>query len=360
MGVLRGARGAGTALAGLVLAALLAALVALSVRDGTTGTYPFATVARGALALAGLADPLGSPLQTIVELRLWRALTAAGVGASLALSGAYLQGLFRNALASPSVIGGTSGSVLGASLAIALVGGFGPTLVVERSGLLSPLFVTLCATLGALLVLGVVLLLAGRGGRVSAPTLLLAGMAINTVCAGLLAALQSFTLEDYEISRALLAWTFGTLDDRSGVQVLLVLLGLALATLLIPFVALELDLIGGGDEDAAALGVPVGRVRLLVLLAAALAAAVSVSVAGQIAFVGLMVPHAVRAFAGSAHRAVLPLSLLTGGVFLLGCDVLQRAVLPAVYLRPGVVMSLLGGPFFLFLLFRERKELVAW
>ena len=204
------------------------------------------------------------------------------------------------------------------------------------------------------------LFLAGGGERPSVPALLLAGMALNALCAGLLAALQSFTLSDVQVARALFAWAFGTLDDRSAPQVGLVWAALALGLVALPFVARELDLLAGGDEDAAALGVSVRGVRVVVLLLAAALAAAAVSVAGQILFVGLIVPHALRMLTGSAHRTLLPLSALGGGLLVLACDVLQRALLPGIDLRPGVTMSLLGAPFFLWLLSRRREALRSW
>lgn len=329
-------------------------------REGASGAFGWGELWRALGACVGLDEPLDGQRQTIARLRLLRALTAGGVGASLALAGAYLQGLYRNALASPSVVGVTAGSLLGGSLAIAVLGGFGPSLALGASGLAAPLFVTLCAFVGAVATSLFVLWLASSGGRLSVPTLLLAGIAANVFIAGALAALQQLTLSDYEVSRAILSWTFGTLDDRAGWQVGLVWSTLALAALAIPFVARELDLFAAGEEDALALGVRVQWVKVGVLLAAALATSAAVSVAGQIAFVGLVVPHVVRRSCGPAHGSLLPLSMGAGAVFLLGCDVLQRAVLGAFALQPGVLMSLIGGPFFLWLLLRQRRELSSW
>jgi iron complex transport system permease protein len=332
----------------------------LSVRAGWKGALAWDELARGVLATLGLAEPLEGTQQDIVRLRLWRTLTAGAVGASLALAGAYLQGLFRNGLASPAVVGVTAGSVLGASLAIALIGGYGAGLVALRPSLVGPALVTGFALLGAVGVTWTVVSLASTGRRLSIPTLLLAGIAMNTLIGGILAALQSLTLQDFEVSRAILAWTFGTLDDRSGGQVFLALLGLGLAVAAIPFVALELDLFAGGEEDAEALGVNVQRVKVVTLLAATLSTAAAVSVAGQIPFVGLVVPHVVRSLVGARHRAVLPLSMLVGAVFLLGCDLAQRTALADSGLRPGVLMSLVGGPFFLFLLVKNRRAFGSW
>lgn len=344
---------------GVGLAALWLLLELCSLRYGSSGPRPLGESVRGALAVFGLGEGLEEASQTIVRLRLWRGLVAGGVGASLALAGALLQGLFRNGLASPSVVGVTAGSVLGASLVIAAIGGFGPDLA-PASGALAPVLVTGAAFLGACGAGLAVLTLANANGRLSVPTLLLAGIALNALVAGLLAALQSLTLQDYEVSRAILSWTFGTLDDRSGWQVALIFGVLAATASVIPFVARELDLFAAGEDDAARLGVDVQVTKVLALVAACLATAAAVSVAGQIAFVGLVIPHLVRMLAGRAHRAVLPLSMLAGAVFLLGCDVLQRAFLARVDLRPGVTMSLIGGPFFLVLLARERKALSTW
>ncbi|MFN0244167.1 MAG: FecCD family ABC transporter permease [Planctomycetota bacterium] len=348
---------------GVLLAALLPVLLVLSVRFGSTSAIAdYATVARACLGALHLAPALAdSGLQHIVELRLWRALTAAGVGAALGLSGALVQGLFRNPLASPSVLGITGGASLGAVLAVMWLGGFG-----ARTGMLAEradmglLIVPLSAFLGALVVGAFVWALASSTGRVSIPALLLVGIAMNTITGGIQQLLQVLVIGDWEVSRSILAWTFGSLDDRTGWHALVVWLGVFVASLAVPWLAWELDLMQAGLEDAQALGVHTGRVRLLALCAASIAAATAVAVAGQIAFVGLVVPHVVRFFSGSSHRVVLPLSALAGAVFLVGTDVAQRALLRDVALQPGVVMSLLGGPFFLILLWRKRREIELW
>lgn len=347
-------------LAALVLGLGWGLCLAWALRQGTARAFTWSEVARGAGGLLGLGEGLADVDQTIWRLRALRALVALGVGGALALSGALLQGLFQNPLASPGVLGVTSGASLGASLALAALGGFGPALALGSGAALGSLFVTLGALAGALAVLGPLLLVAGGGARLSVPSLLLAGMAMNALCAGLLAALQSLTLSDFEVARALFAWAFGTLDDRSAAQAGLVWGALLLGGAAAPLVARELDLLAGGEEDAAALGVPVRALRLVVLLLAALLAAAAVAVVGQILFVGLIVPHLVRLGVGSGHRALLPLAALGGGLLVLGADVLQRACLPGVDLRPGVLMSLLGAPFFLGLLVLRRRELSAW
>jgi iron complex transport system permease protein len=343
----------------LALAVALVALIPLSVR---VGIAPIETpqLLRGALAALGLAEPLDPAAQTIAELRIWRSLTAAFVGAALALSGGLVQGLFRNPLASPSLLGVTGGASLGAALAILALGGYAPRGVLEYGGGPATVAVPLCSFAGALAAVLFVAGIAAPHGRLSTPTLLLVGIAVNMCVAGAFAALQSLTLRDWEVSRAILAWTFGTLDDRSGLHAGTAGAGLLLALAAVPFVARELDLLQGGEADAQSLGVDVLRTKLIGLVAAAVAAACAVAVAGQIAFVGLVVPHLVRLASTRSHKSLLWLCALAGAVFLLGTDLAQRALLGAAALQPGVVMSLIGGPFFLFLLIRHRREVGAW
>lgn len=342
-----------------VLLALLAATLVLSISIGSSH-LPLGTVLRGIAASLGLGEPLAGHAQTIVELRLWRALCAALVGASLAYSGGLIQGVFRNGLASPSLLGVTGGASLGAAVAILVIGGYAPRLVLESAVSANALLVPVFSFFGALGVTALVAFLASAGGRVSVTTLLLVGIAVNMCVAGVFAAIQFLTLKDWEVSRAILAWTFGTLDDRSGLHCATVAVGLALAAFALPFVARELDLFKSGEDDAASIGVDTLRVKWTALTAAALASAAAVAVAGQIAFVGLVVPHLVRRLATSRYRDLLPLSMPAGALFLLGADVLQRALLGEGALQPGVMMSLVGGPFFLYLLVRERREISAW
>ncbi len=345
---------------GLTLLLLLLVFALLGLRVGSAGDRSLADGLQGVMALVGVGEPLEGHGQVILELRLWRVLVTIGVGAALALSGGLLQGVFRNSLASPSLMGISSGAMLGASIAVLLVGGYGPDLDVQQVAGSAPILITVFGFLGALGAAFLVTLLASRGGHISVPTLLLVGIAINACFGGILAAVQYLSLQDFEMTRAVFAWTFGTLQDRSPYHVMLLLLCLALAALTIPFVARELDLFAGGEEDARALGVNTSAVKLLAVVAASLAAGAAVAVAGQIAFVGLIVPHMVRLVTGSSHRTLLPLCLVAGAVFLLGADVLQRLWLGDHPLKPGVLMSLVGGPFFLMLLVRNRKVIQGW
>src|SRR5688572_19431734 len=337
----------------------LALLIVASVGVGSS-EVPSHTLLRGVGAMLGLAEPLDRNLQAIVELRVWRALCTSGVGASLALSGGLIQGMFRNGLASPSLIGVTGGASLGAAAAILIVGGYAPSLVLVGSGRFDAILIPLFAFVGALGTTALVAAIASSRGRISVTTLLLVGIAVNMCVAGIFAAIQYVTLEQWEVSKAILAWTFGTLDDRSGLHCATIALALGASLCAVPFVARELDLLKSGEEDAESLGVDVARVKRISLVASSLAASAAVAVAGQIGFVGLVVPHLVRLTGGGSYRKLLWHVVPAGALFLLGADLLQRILLGEGALQPGVMMSLVGGPFFLFLLVRARREISAW
>lgn len=310
------------------------------------------------------------------RLRLLRALCAAGVGGSLALAGAMAQGLFRNPMAEPGLLGIGSGAALGAMLGIAMLGGYGPEWVSGTGGALPMGLVPGLALAGALAIALVTFKLATRSGRISISILLLTGLAINSVVGAAMATLQVFLLEDYQVSRAIMSWGFGTFDDRSPYHLLVIWSGAAAAIVSMPFVAPELDLFAGGEQDAAALGADPAKVKIRVLFVVALATAASVAVCGQIGFVGLLVPHIVRMFSGPRHRTLLPLSFLAGAALLLLVVVFQHAVCPVLAetfhdagsmklgnalrrvtaLQPGVLTSLLGAPFFLYLLLRQGRK----
>jgi iron complex transport system permease protein len=346
---------------GVVLVVALVGIGLASLAMGSTARIGLGETLQGLMGLIGLADPLDGSLQTIAELRLYKLGTSIGVGAALALSGALFQGVFRNQLASPSIIGVTAGASLGASLMIILLSGSaGSFFLIERAAGSGPLAISLAAFAGAALSTAAVTVLATTGGRISVPTLLLVGIAINAIVGGAIAAMQRFAVEEADLMRALMTWTFGRLDDRSGYHVVTIWIGLSIAIALIPRVAAELDLFAAGEDDAHNLGVDTGKVKWLALGAGALCASLAVSVAGQIAFVGLITPHILRRLAGPSHRSLLWLSLLGGPVLLCGAELAQRLILGHAVLPPGVVMSLLGGPFFLVLLMRNRSSVEAW
>lgn len=318
------------ALAGM--AALLAAALLLSLRCGSQNYTMLQLLAAAPDSAAG---------RILRHVRLPR--TAAGLlaGAALAVAGALLQTVLNNAMASPNVIGVNAGAgffVLLAALWLPAAPGVQPAAAFAGA---------LCA---ALLIYG---LAAGMG--LSRTTLVLAGVTVSSI---LTAGVDAVCLLDPDLAVSANAFRLG---GFSGVTLAAVgraapylLAGLLLALLLAP----DLNVLRLGEESAAALGLAVGRTRFLTILAAALLAGAAVSFAGLLGFVGLLVPHIVRRFLGEDLRWLLPGCALLGGAFVLGCDVLARMLFAPFELPVGIVMSLLGGPFFLHLLLRSRRRRV--
>jgi iron complex transport system permease protein len=273
------------------------------------------------------------------DLRLPRTLLAAVCGAGLALCGAILQSLLRNPLADPFVLGISSGASTGAVLVVVLGIGGG---VVGLSG---------GAFLGAVAAFGAVLLLASGAGS-TPDRVLLAGVAATQ----LFSALTSFVVTssaDAEQTRGVLFWLLGSLAGAGWDDVLLcgtvALLGLAVCLAVAP----ALDAFAFGEDAAASLGVPVGRIRLLLLVVTALVTATLVSAAGAIGFVGLVLPHAARAVVGPGHRRLLPTSALIGAIFLVWVDTVARTAFDPQELPVGVVTALVGVPAFAVILRRR-------
>ncbi len=374
-----------------VLLLALPLLLLISVAYGDCGSYSLVSAMRLILADLGLWQ--ADPGTQILQLRLLRALCAVAVGGSLALAGAMTQGLFRNPLAEPGLLGVGSGATVGAVIGIALLGGYGPDWgawtrsAVDATGEVHAngfggqfaFLMPMLALCGALLTALGLYRFATRQGRISIPTLLLAGLAVNSLLMAMMAAVQVLLLEDYEVSRAIMTWGFGNLDDRMPFHVIVAWSGALVALVSIPFVGLELDLMAGGEEDAANLGADPRRIKKVVLATVALATATSVCVSGQIAFVGLMVPHVLRLWFGPRHRTLLPMAFLAGACLMLGVVVFQHSLCPAcsdgaaqmgwlkisfalkriAVLQPGVLTALLGAPCFMVLLLRQTRG-VRW
>lgn len=346
---------------------LLAGLMALGplvfvalTASGSTGTFEIRDLLQGFGGLFGLSAPLDPSSQAILEIRFWRNLVAFLTGASLSLAGAYLQGLFRNPLASPSLLGVTGGAGFGAT-AVLLWLAPGPMVQVgEALGLQSFLLVPGAALLGALLSMTLLLGIGFRLGRSSITQLLLIGIALTSFWGGLTALVQNLALDRLDVSRAIVAWGLGSLDDRGPWHAAIVAGSLLVGLLAMPFLGRALDLFAMGEADAVTLGAHPGRIKFFTVLISSILSAGSVAVAGQIAFIGLIVPNLVRLLVGPAHGRLLPVSAIAGALFLLGLDSFQRILLPDWLLRPGVMLSLVGAPFFLYLLLRQKREVESW
>ncbi len=275
------------------------------------------------------------------ELRAPRVALGLLVGAMLASAGAAYQGVFRNPLADPYLLGAAAGAGLGATIVIVYdVGGQG--------GLdLRPVAAFVGATLGV----GIAYLL-GRsvGGRETA-TLILAGVTV----AAFLTAVQTYVQQrSADTVQEVYSWILGQLETSGWTDVLIVLPYVALSSIVLLWHRRLLDVLAVGDDEASSLGVPVARVRLLLVAAATLGTAAAVAFSGLIAFVGIIVPHAIRLMAGTSYRIVLPLSLAFGGGFLVLMDLVARTVVAPAQLPIGVVTAFLGAPFFALVLRTTR------
>lgn len=284
----------------------------------------------------------------VSSIRLPRALVAALAGGGLAISGCLMQGVFRNPLADPGVLGVSSGASLGAVCSLGL--GWA-----TKTALALPA----CAFIGALACGGLVYAASTVRGRPATSTLLLAGIAVGSFATAMSAAILSVTVSQFEVSRQILVWLLGGFDGKSWLHVKLCLPTVAIGSMLAMFFARDLNVLATGEDAAWSLGIDVSKVRAILLLLASLITATTVAVGGSIAFVGLIVPHMLRRVLGSDHRLILPASLLGGGVLLCFADTLSRWLSNRVELRVGVLTSLIGAPFFLYLLLRRPAEVAG-
>ena len=324
----------------LWLVALLLGAVALGVGLGAVAVPPEAVVR----ALLGLEE---NPIVT--ELRLPRVLAGVLVGAALGVSGAAFQGLFRNPLADPYLMGSASGAAFAVTLFASLLGGLSPAFSQHAVFQHLPLSATFFGFVGALSATLLTLVLAGGVARTG--ELVLAGVVVGSVLTGLTTYLM---MPDADRVRAVFAYTLGNLAFAGweGVRVLALFFALAFPPLL--FLGRVLNALGLGEETARSLGLPLEALKLLLLGAASLLTASAVAQAGIIGFVGLVTPPLLRRLLGEDYRLLLPASALGGGALLALADLLARTLARPAELPVGVVTTLLGGPFFLYLMWRRR------
>lgn len=294
----------------------------------------------------GVSGQLSGTSDVIIwQIRLPRVILAALVGGSLALAGVTYQGIFRNPLADPYLLGVASGASLGAAVAIV----FGATLRWAGS-----FGVPVLSFLFALVAVAAVIVLARRGNRIPVLSLILAGVVIGSTFT---AATSFLMLMSYERAAGVLAWLLGSFAMASWTGILTILPLLVIAAVCTLAAGRSLNLLQLGDEQAAQLGVPVETLKLVLVAVATLATAAAVSVSGIIGFVGLLAPHAIRLSIGPDHRTLTPLAMVLGALFTVLADLLARTVIAPAEIPIGVVTALVGGPFFLWLLRRQRNYL---
>lgn len=280
----------------------------------------------------------------ILDIRMPRILLSASIGAILAVVGGSFQGLFRNPMADPYVLGISNGAGLGATLAIVL----GLEGLSFGVGLIS-----LSAFAGALLTTILVYMIASVGGRLPSVNLLLSGIAVGLFEYSIITVLMVFKRDKIE---NIIMWLMGSVNAATWGQVAMLVPLAVIGTLSLCFFARDLNAIAAGEDTAKSLGIKVETVKKILLGLCSLLIAISVSVSGIIGFVGLVVPHTARMIVGPDHRFMLPFSAVGGAIFLVICDTLARTVMPPMELPVGAVTSLFGAPFFIYLLVMSKKK----
>lgn len=334
----------------VLLSAALLVMVVLAAGSGQVAIPPLEVLGS---FLHGIGVDLGPmPTHPQGDNALWavrfpRVALAVLVGACLAVAGALLQGVFGNPLAEPAVVGVSSGAAVGAC-----------TVIVLGVSVFGNLTVAVAAFAGGLVTTLLVYALARSGGRTEVVTLVLTGIAVNAFAFGVIAFLTY--VADPQAREQIVFWQLGSLNGATGSAVAAVLplavIGLALAAL----VAGRLDLLALGEAPARHLGVHVERLRLVVVVAVALLVGAGVAFAGIVGFVGLVVPHVIRMIAGPAHRLLVAASAVGGALVLVSADLLARTAVENAELPLGMLTSLVGGPFFFWLLRRTRSRQGGW
>ncbi|MCO6060178.1 iron ABC transporter permease [Pseudomonas sp. MOB-449] len=333
----------------IALGALLLLALWLSLALGPV-SLPLGDTLRAALRMAGLpfsGEGLEQAELIVGQIRLPRTLLGLAVGAVLALSGVAMQGLFRNPLADPGLVGVSSGAALGG--AVAIVGG---AALGGLSEAFAPYLLSMCAFGGGLGVTVLVYRLGQRDGQTSVATMLLAGIALAAL-AGAVIGLFTYLADDATL-RSLTFWNMGSLNGASYSRLWPLLSVTLVVVFWLPRRAKALNALLLGESEARHLGFDVERLKRELVFCTALGVGAAVAAAGLIGFIGLVVPHLVRLVAGPDHRVLLPASALAGASLMLLADLLARLVLAPAELPIGIVTALIGAPFFLYLLVRGR------
>jgi iron complex transport system permease protein len=327
-----------------ILVILLPVVALLSMTVGTVSISWFDALR----AVVGSSST--SQIDTILfDIRLPRILLAIFVGAVLASTGAVMQGLFRNPLADPSLIGVSSGASVGASLMIVTAGGF-----IQGGALVGLSLVSIGAFVGGFTATLLVYRLATSGMGTSVTTMLLAGIAIGALAGALNSLLSYFS--DNDMLRQISLWQMGNLSGASWLKVTIMGAVAVLLMGLFPRDSRALNALLLGESEARHLGINVQRVKRRLIVLTALGVGVSVAVAGLVGFVGLIMPHIIRLMIGPDHRWLIPASGLAGATLLVVADSLARVVVIPAELPTGILTAILGAPFFVALLLQQRKD----
>ena len=295
----------------------------------------------------GLIDMKGIKTTSVIillQLRLPRIILACLVGAALSVVGAAFQGIFKNPMADPFVLGVSSGAALGASITMVFL---------KEIEFLGLSVIAFNAFLGAITTTFLVYNIAKVGRKVPTATLLLAGISLNYLLSSIISLIMIFNRQEIE---RIIMWTMGSFSTGSWKEVFLLLIIVIPSIILITMFARDLNVMLLGEENARSLGVNVEGLKKYILIISTIMIAAVVSVSGIIGFVGLIIPHGVRMFTGPDNRVVIPFSAITGAIFLIICDTMARSLVPPSEIPVGIITSIFGVPFFIYLLYKTKKK----
>lgn len=336
-------------LVSMFISLILVIMITSNIGSASISTYDVFRIIFSKIPLFGNAvdtSDITLAQHTIIwSVRLPRVILGALVGASLAISGASFQGLLKNPMADPFILGISSGAALGASIAIiskVTVSFFGFS------------FVSMAAFVGALLAVITVYNIGRIKNKVPVTTLLLAGVAVGQF----LTAIMSFLMVIYNKDMTkIIYWTLGSLAGKGWTPITTLGVPLIITMLLLTFFAKDLNVMLTGEESAKSLGVNVEKTKVYILILGTFLTSLSVSVSGIIGFVGLIIPHIVRLLTGPDNRILLPASALAGGIFMIIADTIARTAISPVEVPVGIITALFGGPFFIYLLRLKKKSI---
>lgn len=282
----------------------------------------------------------------ILKVRMPRIFLSALVGMGLSIVGGTFQGLFKNQLADPYVLGISSGASLGATISI---------IFSFEGAILGFAFNSFCAFIGAILTAIIVFYVAKIGNKLSVSNMLLSGIAISYFMSSIISILMIINRNSME---KIVFWLMGSVATANWNQVIMAAIVIISAMIVISFFSKELNILSLGEENALTLGVEAEKVKIVLLIICAIVIATCVSISGIIGFVGLIVPNMVRLLTGPDYKRLLPFSAIAGSIFLVLCDTISRTIMPPMEFPIGAVTALFGSPFFLYLIVKTKRKVI--
>jgi len=331
----------------ILLAILILLLLCIMILSSTLGAADISFV-EALRIMTGFSSKYTNETHKVIilKIRMPRIFLAALVGIGLSIVGGTFQGLFKNQLADPYVLGISSGAGLGATLAI---------IFSFEGAVLGFAFNSLCAFIGAILTALLVFTVAKVGNKLSVANMLLAGLAVSFFMSSIISILMIINRNQIE---KIMFWLMGSVSTANWNQVIMASIVILSSMLIILFFSRELNIMSLGEENALTLGVEAEKVKFILLIVCALVVASCVAISGIIGFVGLIVPNMVRILTGPDYKKLLPFSAVFGGMFLVLCDTISRILMPPMELPIGAITALFGSPFFLYLIVKSKRNVM--